>query len=115
MVIKLSMYVGMDVNLAFWREVKMTAACNFISLGEKLRELLDKNGKKKKKWEENKRGEELIIWLDKEGAEICALSFLAKLNESWQSWFKVSTARRAVNEGAQFSENVCSNHLWNMI
>ena len=54
MVIKLSMYVGlhdiyptMDVNLAFWREVKITAACNFISLGEKMRELLDENGKKK--------------------------------------------------------------------
>ena len=27
----------------------MTAACNFISLGEKMRELLDKNGKRKKK------------------------------------------------------------------
>ena len=34
----------------------MTAACNFISLGEKMRELLDKNGKKKKK--EKKRKEE---------------------------------------------------------
>ena len=61
MVIKLSMFVGlhdmyptMDVNLAFCREVKMTAACNFISLGEKIRELLDKNGKRKKiKKEEN--------------------------------------------------------------
>ena len=56
MVIKLSMHVGlhdaypaMNVNLAFWREVKMTAACNFISLGEEMRELLDKNGKKKKR------------------------------------------------------------------
>ena len=55
MVIKLSMYVdlhdvypAMHVNLAFSREVKMTAACNFISLGEKMRELLDKNGKKRK-------------------------------------------------------------------
>ena len=27
----------------------MTAACNFISLGEKMRELLDKNGERKKK------------------------------------------------------------------
>ena len=42
MVIKLSMYVGLhevypalDVNLAFRGEVEMTAACNFISLGEK--------------------------------------------------------------------------------
>ena len=30
----------------------MTAACNFISLGEKLRELLDKNGKREKKGKE---------------------------------------------------------------
>ena len=30
----------------------MTAACNFISLGEKMRELLDKNGKRKKKRKE---------------------------------------------------------------
>ena len=42
MVIKLSIYVGLydayptlDVNFAFRRKVKMTAACNFISLGEK--------------------------------------------------------------------------------
>ena len=48
MVIKLSMYVGlhdvyptMGVNFAFWKEVKMIAACNFISLGEKMSELLD--------------------------------------------------------------------------
>ena len=34
----------------------MTAACNFISLGEKLRELLDENVKRKKK--EKKRKEE---------------------------------------------------------
>ena len=34
----------------------MTAACNFISLGEKIGELLDKNGKRKKK--EEKRKEE---------------------------------------------------------
>ena len=31
------------------KEVKMTAACSFISLGEEMRELLDKNGKRKKK------------------------------------------------------------------
>ena len=31
----------------------MTAACNFIVLGEEMRELLDKNGKRKKKKEEN--------------------------------------------------------------
>ena len=34
----------------------MTAACNFISLGEKMLELLDKNRKSKKK--EKKRKEE---------------------------------------------------------
>ena len=42
---------------------EMTAACNFISLGEKkMREVLDKNGKrkKKKKREEKKRGKLLI-------------------------------------------------------
>ena len=60
MVIKLSMYVGlhdvypaMDVNLAFSREVKVPAACNFITLGEKMRELLHKTGKKRKRKEEN--------------------------------------------------------------
>ena len=72
----------------------MTAACNFISLGEKMRELSDKNGKRKKK--DNS-------WT-KKGAKFarCVECFLAKLNESWQSWFKVLTARRAMNEGAQF-------------
>ena len=34
----------------------MTVACNFISLGEKMRELLDKNVTRKKK--EKKRKEE---------------------------------------------------------
>ena len=34
----------------------MTSAGNFISLGEKMRELLDKNGKRKKK--DKKRKEE---------------------------------------------------------
>ena len=37
----------------------MTAACNFISLGEKMRELLDKKGKRKKK-KEKKKGKLLI-------------------------------------------------------
>ena len=67
MIMKLSMYVGlhdvypaMDVNLAFCKEVKMTAACNFISLGEKMRELLNKNGERKEKREEKKRGKLLI-------------------------------------------------------
>ena len=31
----------------------MTVACNFITLGEKMRELLDGNGKRKKRREEN--------------------------------------------------------------
>ena len=49
-------YPAMDVNLAFWREVKMTAAYNFISLGEKMRELYKiKNGKRKKKKREKKK------------------------------------------------------------
>ena len=38
----------------------MTAAYNFISLGENMRELLDKNGKIKKKREEKNRGKFLI-------------------------------------------------------
>ena len=33
----------------------MTAACNFISLGEQMRELLDENGKKRKKEKKEKR------------------------------------------------------------
>ena len=60
MVIKFSMYVGlhdvyptMDVNFAFRREVKMTAAYNFISLGEKMRKLLDNNPK---------RQQNLVLW-----------------------------------------------------
>ena len=48
----------------------MTAACNFISSEEKMRELLDKNGKKKEK---KKRGKLLITRLDKNMGEICAL------------------------------------------
>ena len=35
----------------------MTAACNFISLGEKIGELLDKNGKRKKKEKKKKKEE----------------------------------------------------------
>ena len=35
----------------------MTAACNFISLGEKMRELLDKNRKRNKE----KKREKLLI------------------------------------------------------
>ena len=62
MVIKLSMSVGihdvypaMVVNFAFSRKVKKIAACNFVSLGEKkMRELLDKKGKRNKKKEKRK-------------------------------------------------------------
>ena len=36
----------------------MTAACNFISLAEKMRELLDKKNGKRKKKKEKKRKEE---------------------------------------------------------
>ena len=52
----------------------MTAACNFISLGEKRREQLDRNGKGKKK--ENL----LITWLDKKGAKFarCVAVFLGE-------------------------------------
>ena len=79
-----------------------------------MRELLDKNGKRKKK---KKRGKLLSHDWTKKARNLRVVSqwFLAKLNESWQSWFKVSTARPAVNEGAQFSENFYSNHIWNMI
>ena len=38
----------------------MTAACNFITLEEKLRELLHENGKRKKKREKKKRGKLLV-------------------------------------------------------
>ena len=37
-------YPAMMVNFAIGRKVKMTAPCNFVSLGEKMRELLDKKG-----------------------------------------------------------------------
>ena len=83
MVIKLLMYVGlddvypaMDVNFTFSREVKMTTACNFISLGEKIRELLDKYGKRKE--EKKKRKEELV---EQKRGEICALC----RSVSWRS------------------------------
>ena len=68
----------------------MTAACNFISLGEKMRELLDKNGKRKKKRKEDNYWSH--DW-EKNGRNLHVVSqcFLAKLNESWQNWFKVST------------------------
>ena len=64
----------------------MTAACNFITLGEKMHELLDENGKLKK---EKKRGKEkrkvTNHMIGQKRRKICALCrnvFLAKLNES---------------------------------
>ena len=96
MVIKLSLHVGphdlypaMDVNFAFWREVKMTAACNFISLGEKIGDLLDKNGKRKKK-KEKKRKEENYWSLDwtKKARNLRVVSH----SVSWRSWMKADKA-----------------------
>ena len=68
MVIELLMYyVGLhdlyptiDVNFAFRRKMKITATCNFVSLGDKMREILVKKWKRKKKREEKKR-EKLLI------------------------------------------------------
>ena len=63
-----------------------------------MRDLLDNKWEKKEKKEEKKRGKLLTTWLDKKGAKFAhgVAAFLAKLNESWQSWFKVITAQRAV-------------------
>ena len=51
----------------------MTASCNFITFGEKMRELLDENGKRKKK----KRGKEkrkiTFHMIGQKRREICAL------------------------------------------
>ena len=82
-----------------------------------MRELLDKNGKRKKKREEKKRGKLLIIWLDKKGAKFARCVAVLFDEAEWMltSWLKVLTTLRAVNVGAQFLENVYSNHLWNMI
>ena len=79
-----------------------------------MREQLDKNGKRKKK-EKRKITDHMIGQKKARNLRVVSQCFLAKLNESLRSWFKVSTARRAVNEGAQFSEKLYSNHLWNMI
>ena len=58
----------------------MTAACNFIPLGEKTRELLDKNGKRKKKRKEKRKITDHMIGKQKRG-EICALC----RSVSWRS------------------------------
>ena len=57
----------MDVSLAFSREMKVTAACNFITSGEKMRELLDKTGKKKGKRKINDH------MIEQKRREICTL------------------------------------------
>ena len=58
----------------------MAAACNFISLGEKMRELLDKNGARKEK-EKRKITDHMIG--QKKGAKFarCVAVYLAKLND----------------------------------
>ena len=45
----------MEVNFAFRMKVKMAATCNFVSLGDKMRELLVKNRKERKKRGKEKR------------------------------------------------------------
>ena len=59
----------------------MTAACNFISLGEEMRELLDKNGKRNKK-EKRKTTDHMTG--QKKAGNLRAVSqcFLAKLIEN---------------------------------
>ena len=57
----------------------MTAACNFISLGEKIREVLDKNGKRKEK---RKITDHLIGQKKAQNLRVVSQCFSAKLNES---------------------------------
>ena len=59
----------------------MTAACNFISFGEKMRELLDKNGERKKK-EKRKITDHMIGQKRARNLRVVSQCFLAKLNES---------------------------------
>ena len=51
----------------------MTAACNFITLGEKMRELLNENGKRKKKKREEKKRKITDYMIGQKRREICAL------------------------------------------
>ena len=76
----------------------MTAISNFVPLGEKMHELLVKNGKKRKRKEEMYCSHDCKI-----GGKFscCVTVFLWKLNESCQSWSKVSTSQHSPNEGAQ--------------
>ena len=50
----------------------MTAACNFISLGKKMLELLDKSGKRKKK-ENRIITDWMMMMIGQKRREICAL------------------------------------------
>ena len=59
----------------------MTAACNFISLGEEMRELLDKNGKERKK-EKRKMADHMIGQKQARNLRVVSHCFLAKLNEA---------------------------------
>ena len=59
----------------------MTAACNFISLGEKMRELLDKNGKRKKERKKSKITDHMIGQKRVRNLRVVSQCFLAKLNE----------------------------------
>ena len=74
--------------------------------------------RERKKREKKKREKLLITWLDKKDAKIarCVAVFFGEAEWKLTKLVQlVSTARRAVNEEAQFSENVSSNHPWNMI
>ena len=69
----------------------MTASCDFVSLGEKMRELLVKNKKKDKK-EKKRKGKQYWShdWTRKaQNFRAVSKCFLAKLNESGQGWLKV--------------------------
>ena len=50
-----NVYPVMKVNFAFRREVKMTATCNFLFLGEKVRKLFVKKWKRLERIKEKKR------------------------------------------------------------
>ena len=51
----------------------MTAACNFITLGEKMRELLDENQKRKKIQREKEKRKTTDHMIGQKRREICAL------------------------------------------
>ena len=59
----------------------MTAACNFISLGGEMRELLDKNGKRNKK-EKRKITDHMIGQKKARNLRVVSQRFSAKPNEN---------------------------------